>query len=132
MLIPSLDTIFSYNHIITSLKRGCQHSSNKFEIFWQFFQNSCSYIRITFPVSKSSIKTKTVLTMTDMTESTKPLAFKRQKKVIKLSKNFLAFFAIFKETNSKSGKIYLLATMSDENIDQKIDISLPASIMTGD
>ena len=30
-------------------------------------------------MSKSSIKTKTVLTMTDMTESTELLAFKRQK-----------------------------------------------------
>ena len=30
-------------------------------------------------MSKSSIKTKTVLTMTDMTESTEFLAFKRQK-----------------------------------------------------
>ena len=30
-------------------------------------------------MSKSSIKTKTVLTMTDTTESTKLLAFKRQK-----------------------------------------------------
>ena len=33
----------------------------------------------TFSMSKSSIKTKTVLTMTDMTESTELLAFKRQK-----------------------------------------------------
>ena len=30
-------------------------------------------------MSKSSIKTKTVLTMTDMTESTELLGFKRQK-----------------------------------------------------
>ena len=30
-------------------------------------------------MSKSSIKTKTVLTMTDMTESTELLAFKRKK-----------------------------------------------------
>ena len=37
------------------------------------------FVRHTFPVSKSSIKTKTVLTMTDMTESTELLAFKRQK-----------------------------------------------------
>ena len=85
MLIPFLDTICSHNHIIKSLKRGCQHSSNKFEIFWQFAQNSCSYIRHTFPVPKSSIKTKTVLTMTDMTESNKLLAFKRQKKGYKVT-----------------------------------------------
>ena len=35
-------------------------------------------------MSKGSIKTKTVLTMTDMTESTELQAFKRQKDVIKL------------------------------------------------
>ena len=38
-----------------------------------------TFVRHTFPMSKSSIKTKTVLTMTDMTESTELLAFKRQK-----------------------------------------------------
>ena len=37
------------------------------------------FVRHTFPMSKSSIKTKTVLTMTDMTESTELQAFKRPK-----------------------------------------------------
>ena len=37
------------------------------------------FVRHTFPMSKSSIKTKTVLTMTDMTEYTELQAFKRQK-----------------------------------------------------
>ena len=37
------------------------------------------FVRHTFSMSKSSIETKTVLTMTDMTESTELLAFKRQK-----------------------------------------------------
>ena len=37
------------------------------------------FVRHTFSMSKSSIKTKTVLTMTDMTKSTELLAFKRQK-----------------------------------------------------
>ena len=37
------------------------------------------FVRYTFSMSKISFKTKTVLTMTDMTESTKLLAFKRQK-----------------------------------------------------
>ena len=37
------------------------------------------FVRHTFPMSKSSIKTKTVLTMTDMTESIELLAFKRRK-----------------------------------------------------
>ena len=36
-------------------------------------------VRHTFPVPKSSNKTKTVLTMSDMTESTELQAFKRQK-----------------------------------------------------
>ena len=35
-------------------------------------------VRHTFPMSKSSTKTKTVLTMTDMTESAELQAFKRQ------------------------------------------------------
>ena len=38
-----------------------------------------TFVRHTFPMSKSSIKTKTVLTMTDMTESTELQAFKRPK-----------------------------------------------------
>ena len=36
------------------------------------------FVRHTFSMSNSSIETKTVLTMTDMTESTELLAFKRQ------------------------------------------------------
>ena len=37
------------------------------------------FVRHTFSMSKNSIKTKTVLTMTDMTEFIELLAFKRQK-----------------------------------------------------
>ena len=37
------------------------------------------FVRHTFPMSKSNIKTKTVLTMTDMTKSTELQAFIRQK-----------------------------------------------------
>ena len=37
------------------------------------------FVRHTFSLSKSSIKTKTVLTMTDLTESTELLASKRKK-----------------------------------------------------
>ena len=43
------------------------------------------FVRHTFPMSKSSIKTKTVLTMTDMTESTELQAFKRQKDSYKIT-----------------------------------------------
>ena len=60
-------------------------------------------------MSKSSIETKTVLTMTDMTESIELLAFKRQKDGCKVTvKIFHVLF--FRETNSKSGKFYLLAS----------------------
>ena len=37
------------------------------------------FVRHTFPMSKSSVKTKTVLKMIDMTESTELQAFKRKK-----------------------------------------------------
>ena len=63
-------------------------------------------------MSKSNIKTKTVLTMTNMTESTELRAFERQKAVKKLLQKFPWVFMLFYlETNSKSGNIYLLATM---------------------
>ena len=39
-------------------------------------------------MSKSSIKTKTILAMTDMTESTELLAFKRQKDGYSYCKNY--------------------------------------------
>ena len=67
----------------------CRHNP----LFYHLNLNPCHYwswqrniyflvnifVRHTFSMSKSSIKTKTVLTMTDMTESTELLAFKRQK-----------------------------------------------------
>ena len=59
-------------------------------------------------MSKSSIKTKTVLTMTDMTESIELQAFKRQKDGYKVTVKFPCVFVLFYlETSSKSGKIYL-------------------------
>ena len=42
------------------------------------------FVRHTFPMSNSSIKTKAVLTMTDMTESTELQALKRKRMVKKL------------------------------------------------
>ena len=65
------------------------------------------FVRHTFSMSKSSIKTETVLTMTDMTESTELSAFKRQR----MEKFSCVIVLFYRETNSKSGKIYLLATM---------------------
>ena len=51
--------------------------------YWSWQRNSYFlvniFVRRTFSMSKSSIKTKTVLTMTDMTQSTELQAFKRPK-----------------------------------------------------
>ena len=53
------------------------------------------FVRHTFSMSKSSIKTETVLTMTDMRESTELLAFKRQKDCYKVTvKIFLCNFVV--------------------------------------
>ena len=63
-------------------------------------------------MSKSNIKTKTVLTMTDMTQSTELQAFIRAKDGYKVTVKFHCVFVLFYlETNSKSGKIYFIATM---------------------
>ena len=64
-------------------------------------------------MSKSSIKTKIVLTVTDMTESIELQAFKRQKDGYKGTLKIFAcvFLLFFLEANSKYGKIYLIATM---------------------
>ena len=43
------------------------------------------FVRHTFPMSKSSIKTKTILTMTDMTQSTELQAFIREKNGYKVT-----------------------------------------------
>ena len=54
-------------------------------------------------MSKSSIKTKTVLTITDMTESTEPLALKRRKDGYKVTvKNFVVYLycSIVRRTQS--------------------------------
>ena len=50
--------------------------------------------------------------MTDMTKSTELQAFMRQKDGYKVTVKFPCVFALFYlETNSKFGKIYLVATM---------------------
>ena len=54
-----------------------------------------TFVRHTFPMSKSSIKTKTVLTMIDMTESTELLAFKRQKDGYKVTVNIYLCICVF-------------------------------------
>ena len=59
-------------------------------------------------MSKRSIKTKIVLKMTDLTESTELPASQRQKDGYKVSVKFSCVFVLFyRETNSNSGKICL-------------------------
>ena len=70
------------------LQYFCQHNPLFYHLnlipcyYWSWQRNIYffgEYFCPTIPTSKSNIKTKTVLTMTDMTESTELLAFKRQK-----------------------------------------------------
>ena len=69
------------NGIVSRMKRKrnskwhCQICTRQRDIY--FLVNI--FVRHTFPMSKSSTKTKTVLTMTDMTQSTELRAFLRQK-----------------------------------------------------
>ena len=62
------------------------------------------FVRHTFPMSKSNIKTKTVLTMTDMTESTELRVFLKKTKgwLKSYCKNFLVYFfcSILRRTQS--------------------------------
>ena len=71
------------------LRYFCQHNSSFYHLnlipchYWSWQSHIYilvnTFVRHTFPLSNSSIKTETVLTMTDMTESTELRAFKRQK-----------------------------------------------------
>ena len=64
---------------------------------WQRIISSLvnNFVRHTFSMSKSSIKTETVLTMTDTTEPTELLAFKRQKDGYKVTEKFPCVFLLF-------------------------------------
>ena len=74
---------------LLDLRYFCQHNPLFYHLnlipchYWSWQRNIYFlvniFVRHTFSTSKSSIKTKTVLTMTDMTESTELLAFERQK-----------------------------------------------------
>ena len=82
------DRVTSLTNIL-DLRYFCQHNPLFYYLnlipchYWSWQRNIYFlvniFVRHTFSMSKSSIKTKTVLTMTDMTESTEFLAFKRQK-----------------------------------------------------
>ena len=74
---------------LLDLRFFCEHNPLFYHLnlipcnYWRWQRNIYFFVSIfvrhTFSMLKSSIKTKTVLTMTDMTESTELLAFKRQK-----------------------------------------------------
>ena len=74
---------------ILDLRYFCEHKPLFYHLdlipcrYWSWQRNIYFlvniFVRHTFAMSKSSIKTKTVLTMTDMTESTERQAFKRPK-----------------------------------------------------
>ena len=71
------------------LRYFCQHNPLFYHLnlipchYWSWQRNNYFlvniFVRLLFSMSKSSIKTKTVLTMTDMTESSELLALKRQR-----------------------------------------------------
>ena len=80
--LPDLRYFCRHHHFFYHLNLiPCHYWSWQRNIY--FFVNI--FVRHTFSMSKSSIKTKTVLTMTDITESTELLAFKRQKNSSKVT-----------------------------------------------
>ena len=106
---------------VLDLRYFCEHNPLFYHLnlipcrYWSWQRNIYFlvniFVRHTFPMSNSSIKTKTVLTMTDMTESTKLQAFKRQRDGYIVTVKISLCILFYLETNSKSGKIYLIATM---------------------
>ena len=80
---------------ILDLRYFCQHNPLFYHLnlipchYWSWQRNIYFlvniFVRHTFSMSKSSIKTKTVLTVTDMTESTELLVFKRKKNGYKVT-----------------------------------------------
>ena len=80
---------------LLDLRYFCQHDPLLYHLnlipchYWSWQRNIYFlvniFVRHTFSMSKSSIKTKTVLTVTDMTESTELLVFKRKKNGYKVT-----------------------------------------------
>ena len=89
---------------ILDLRYFCQHNPLFYHLnlipchYWSWQRNIYFlvniFVRHTFAMSKSSIKTKTVLTMTDMTESTELLAFKIQKDGYKVTANIYLYICV--------------------------------------
>ena len=90
---------------VLDLRYFCEHNPLFYHLnlipcrYWSWQRNIYFlvniFVRHTFPKSKSNIKTKTVLTMTDMTESTELHAFWRQKDGYKVTvKNSLCICVV--------------------------------------
>ena len=81
--------VWPYVSNVRDLRYFCEHNPLFYHLnlipcrYWSCQRNIYFWVNIfvrhTFPMSKSSIKTKTVLTMTNMTQSTELQAFIRQK-----------------------------------------------------
>ena len=105
---------------VLDLRYFCEHNPLFYHLnlipcrYWSWQRNIYFlvniFVRHTFPMSKSSIKTKTVLTMTDMTESTELHAFKRQKNGYKVTVKISSCICVVLSWDELS-KIYLVATM---------------------
>ena len=97
---------------LLDLRYFCQHNPLFYYLnlipchYWSWQRNIYFlvniFVRHTFSMSKSSIKTKTVLTVTDVTESTELLVFKRKKDGYKVTVKVslcicvvLGFFSLF-------------------------------------
>ena len=102
------------------LRYFCQHNPLFYHLnlipchYWSWQRNIYFlvniFVRHTFPMSKSSIKTKTVLTMTDMTESTELLAFKRQKDGYKVTVNIYLYICVVPSWDELKVRQNLLAS----------------------
>ena len=94
-------------HVLSllDLRYFCRHNPFSYNLklipgHYRSWQRTISFlvnifVRHTFSMSKSSIKTETALTMTDTTEPTELLAFKRQKDGYKVTEKFPFVFLLF-------------------------------------
>ena len=98
--------VFLWKYIlIFDLRYFCRHNPLFYHLnlipchYWSWQRNIYFlvniFVRHTFPMSKSSIKTKTVLTMTDMTKSTELQAFIRQKDGYKVTVKISLCICVF-------------------------------------
>ena len=97
--------------IVLNLRYYCEHDP----LFYHLNLIPCRYWswqRNIYFLSKSNIKTKTVLTVTDMTESTELQSFKRPKDGYKFTvKNSLCVCVVLSWDELKVRQIFLIATM---------------------